>query len=44
MLEERGGDSMGLCRELVRGFAEYDTDPMRFKQMRHRLMVELDGR
>jgi len=44
MLADRGGDSMGLCRELVRGFSEYDTDPVRFKQMRHRLMVELDGR
>ncbi len=43
MLGERGGDSMGLCRELVRGFSDYDTDPVRFRAMRHRLMVELDG-
>jgi hypothetical protein len=43
MLAERGGDSLGLCRELVRGFGDYDTDPARFRQMRHRLMVQLDG-
>ncbi len=43
MLEEGGGDSMGLCGELVRGFSDYDTDPARFRQVRHRLMVALDG-
>lgn len=43
MLGERGGDSAGLCRELVRGFCDYDTDPARLRQMRHRLMVQLDG-
>ena len=43
MLADTGGDSMGLCRELVRGFADYDTDPARFGQVRHRLMVALDG-
>lgn len=43
MLGDADGDSIGLCRELVRGFNDYDTDPARFGQVRHQLMVALDG-
>jgi hypothetical protein len=44
MLQQRGGDSKALCRQLVRGFTDYETDPAKFARARHRLMTELDRR
>jgi len=43
MLEQAGGDSKGLCKQLVRSFADPETDPERFRQVRHQLITQLDG-